>query len=444
MRGKNWPSVTTVGRNRWRQHREYVDWVNENKASMPVLRFWHIPEPTPSELEAFRTLGTVPSAPLDLGKADLVAYDDSGFVLATGTFYPEMREAAERLAGMKDLACSHGYIYRGSDKVDGVIGRYKTFEVTVVPRPFEANMLTLSGVSQEGTMLSQKQREAAVEVFGESHVKALEDSMHGMAAVAAAEGVDFKAVAEALTEAPAAEPTLQEQIDAAVRQALAARDAAERGETVVETGVVNGDGTLTPDPAPNAANAAATTTTALGSESVPPVPVVNINGPITVTGESAPEDEGSEPVEPTPAPVVAELPTDTKALDPMAGILTAMQTIVDGAISRAIEPLSAAVLDLQSGQRALGERVAATEETTDTKVANAMRPKPIGPIATQPASTSPATEVPTEIAEAFRAQWKAAETPEAEQVEGGPLDLVGRYGLANTLQSAALFGGDAE
>jgi hypothetical protein len=24
MRGKNWPSVTTVGRNRWRQHRDAI------------------------------------------------------------------------------------------------------------------------------------------------------------------------------------------------------------------------------------------------------------------------------------------------------------------------------------------------------------------------------------------------------------------------------------
>lgn len=166
-------------------HREYVDWANADKSRMPVLRFWHIPQ------------GVAPGSPFDLGQADLVAYDDNGFVIASGSFFQDKIDVAERLAGMKDLGCSHGYMYKRSDMQNGVLRAYRTFEVTVVPRPYEANELTLAGV-EGGIMLTGKQREAAIEVLGEERVKTLEEQMAGMRAVAEAGGISYKDVAEAL------------------------------------------------------------------------------------------------------------------------------------------------------------------------------------------------------------------------------------------------------
>lgn len=441
---------TTVHTNKYRDktgeimadaaHREYVEWVSENKSSLPVLRFWHVPAPTESELARFRTLGEVPTSLVDLGRADLVSYDDNGFVLATGTFYPEMADVAERLAGMKDLGCSHGYIYRASDVRNGVIERYRSFEVSVVPRPFEANTLTFASVKQEGTMLSPKQREAALTVLGEDRVKALEESMSAMRATADSSGVSYRAVTEALTEepsvqpavpvtpvasaepppAPAAEATNEERVEAMVRRVLAEQEAADRGD---ETPVAPVTAEVTP----------ATVTEAQ---------------PVTATNASEtlgqpPADEGSQPVPPAdaiPAPPVADAPSDTKSVtDPMAGILAAMQVIVDGAIT----PLREALGELQTQYRAMDERVTEAEKSDDSRLAERLRPR-VGPIAgAKAASESPETVLSPEVAQALRNQFKAAELPEPT-TESGPRNLVKEMNILGSLQQAALTGGDAD
>lgn len=401
-------------------HKEYVEWANSEKGFLPVLRFWHAPK------------GMPPGSKFDLGQADALGYDDNGFVVASGTFYDHMQDVAERLAGAKDLGCSHGYLYRVGDKQNGVFKRYRSFEVSILPRPFEANQLTLSGVGEEGSMLGAKQREAFVTYLGEDRTKAIEDQMTGLRALAETTGIDYKDVAaslvepEAPVEATLVTPEVQAQIDAAVRRALAERDAAAVvPEPVAEAAV---EGAPAPDPEP----VATTVTTA------PVAATVETPG-VTITQDATPAgDEGSEPVPAGEAmSVPAALPSDTKALDPMAGVLAAMQTMVDTAIANAMAPVAAAV-------KALDDRVAVTEVGVDAKVAERMRPKPMGPIATEPASTSPATALPPAYAAAFRADVKGAEITETERPEGAPLDLVGRYGLAATLSNAALMGGDAD
>lgn len=160
-------------------HKNYVAWATEHKA-FPGLRLWH--------------------APLDIGQGDFVGYDDNGFVLASGTFKAGFEDIAERLAQMKDLGCSHGYLYRPTDYQDGVYNAYRSYEVSVLPRARAANTLTSTAffAGEEMPVLGDQQKQWLTSVLGEDKVKELEEGTAQLGAAAASRGLSYKAIEETL------------------------------------------------------------------------------------------------------------------------------------------------------------------------------------------------------------------------------------------------------
>lgn len=96
-------------------HAEFVDYLDRSK-DYPVLRVWHTPG-------------------ADIGRADWAEFE-SGFLLMSGVVDKDKEYVAENLASMGDMGMSHGFRfkYRGP----GVIDKYRSFEVSVLPAPFAA------------------------------------------------------------------------------------------------------------------------------------------------------------------------------------------------------------------------------------------------------------------------------------------------------------------
>jgi hypothetical protein len=158
-------------------HRAYVDEVWETK-QFPSLRIWHIP--------------------VDIGRADFVDYDDSGFVVSSGKFYDPA--VAVKLSGMKGLGCSHGYLYRKSDLQDGVYSRYRTYEVSVLPRERAANTLTAFFAGEEVPMLTPDRKEFLTALVGEEKAAQIEEGVRALTAVATERGLSYKSLEERLLD----------------------------------------------------------------------------------------------------------------------------------------------------------------------------------------------------------------------------------------------------
>lgn len=170
-------------------HREWVDYVWRTKA-FPTLRLFHVPA--------------------DFGVADWVGYDDQGFVVSSGTFKAEAEDIAEELAGRKDLGCSHGFSYRPRDLHGGVFERYRTFEVSVLPRAKAANELTAFFAGEAFPVIGKAQRDFLIEVAGEDRTKAIEDGIRDMASEAHRRGLSYKSIEDRIFPDDEATATKQE------------------------------------------------------------------------------------------------------------------------------------------------------------------------------------------------------------------------------------------
>jgi hypothetical protein len=104
-------------------HKDFVDAVDKGDWPYPEAWLWHVP-------------GT------KFGVADYVAYDESGFALASGTVDKGQEHIAEFLMAQDDLAMSHGMpvkeIERDTEDPT-IITRYRTMEVSPLPRESAAN-----------------------------------------------------------------------------------------------------------------------------------------------------------------------------------------------------------------------------------------------------------------------------------------------------------------
>lgn len=142
-------------------HQDFVKAVDEGEWPMPELWLWHVP-------------GT------RAGAADLVAYDDTGFALATGTFDEGHEHTAKSLAAMDDLATSHGMPRKEIERDledPSIITRYRTREISPLPSWAAANKY-LTGfqvLTKEDTMaLPETKRPFLEDVMGEEGVADLE------------------------------------------------------------------------------------------------------------------------------------------------------------------------------------------------------------------------------------------------------------------------------
>lgn len=156
-------------------HKDFVGWVDQTQR-FPELWDWHVP--------------------LRMGKADLVDYDaEAGMAVAAGYFYAGKETEAENLAVMGDLGVSHGYEYGEKDlQTDGTYRRYRTFEISPLPRARAANEVTLflPELRQEDLMLTAEKRDHLVKVHGEKAVATLEAQMLAASKDMKSLGVSFK------------------------------------------------------------------------------------------------------------------------------------------------------------------------------------------------------------------------------------------------------------
>ncbi len=158
-------------------HRAFEDYVDRT-GDFPDAWLWHTPGSK-------------------WGKADWVTYDD-GFLLVSGTVDPGMEHVANWLATQKGLGVSHGFNYLHSDPDEGIIGWYRTFEVSPLPAEAAANPWTSVEVIQkdmEGPM-NGKKRDFLVQALGEETVARISDDTAALKAALVAKGVEWKDVPE--------------------------------------------------------------------------------------------------------------------------------------------------------------------------------------------------------------------------------------------------------
>lgn len=107
-------------------HRRFVDMVDKKEVPMPELWLWHVPE-------------------WRLGKADWLAYDDSGFALASGTIDRGKEIVAEQIAKQKLVGVSHGMPVSSIERDTNdptVIVKHTTVEISPLPYESAANKMT--------------------------------------------------------------------------------------------------------------------------------------------------------------------------------------------------------------------------------------------------------------------------------------------------------------
>lgn len=168
-------------------HREFEGYVDRTK-EYPEAWVWHVP-------------GTA------FGDADIVTYDDKGFMFAAGTFRPGMEYVAERLAAIKEpLGVSHGYEYLDSDLTDhGVYERYRTREISVLPMSKAANQWTLFStekVKEADIMFNPDKRPMIAQILGEGKTSEIETLVDAAAKQLDAGGMAYKEFYELLTPPP--------------------------------------------------------------------------------------------------------------------------------------------------------------------------------------------------------------------------------------------------
>lgn len=163
-------------------HKDYVTWVDRTK-SFPDLLLWHVP-------------GS------QIGKADLVDYSEK-LAVASGYFSPGMEDVAAALAADKEIAVSHGYEYRENDLgPDGAYRRYRTFEISPLPRRKAANLGTvfLPEEKEEIMSLTKEKRDFLVGKLGEERVKGIEDGLTRISKELTSSGIGWKEIAEAMSD----------------------------------------------------------------------------------------------------------------------------------------------------------------------------------------------------------------------------------------------------
>jgi hypothetical protein len=176
-------------------HKEFVDAVDRGEWPMPEMWLWHV--------KGTRS-----------GAADYVAYDNSGFAIASGLVDVEREAIASRLAGRTDLYTSHGMPVaeiRRDEADPSIITRYRSSEISALPRWAAANKhgTGFRILSKEADMaIPEKKRPFLEEVMGEEAVEDLERQLEGKAKELEDQGVEYKE-SEEVKEDVAEEPVVE-------------------------------------------------------------------------------------------------------------------------------------------------------------------------------------------------------------------------------------------
>ena len=184
-------------------HQEFTEWADRTKA-YSALRLVHVP-------------GS------EIGKEDFTAYTD-GFVISSGTFDAGMEDVAASLAASKEaLKISHGYHYNVKDLRDGVYGKYRRFEISIVPASTAANPwteieFTSAALRKEvlNMPLTDEKRAFLTQHLGEERTAKIEAGVEAMSKELEDSGVGFKELADALTGTKEETPTGEKPTDDSV------------------------------------------------------------------------------------------------------------------------------------------------------------------------------------------------------------------------------------
>ncbi|KKM25961.1 hypothetical protein LCGC14_1589710, partial [marine sediment metagenome] len=215
-RDRDWPAEPKLGGQIITEeaHKEFVLWVDEDpKERMPQFWHWHTPESAHKE------------------RADWIDYSD-GFLMMSGPLMEKEAELQTALNAKYDLAMSHGLVRsdRHYDKERGLIQKYRTFEVSDLPRKFAANEWTdIVAIAKEvATMgLTPEKRDFLVEAMGEELVMGIEEDTEGRAKALEELGVEYKGLEEALSaiaEPEEAEEKEKEKEEAPETEAVPAKE----------------------------------------------------------------------------------------------------------------------------------------------------------------------------------------------------------------------------
>lgn len=173
-------------------HKDFVAACDSGAWKMPELWYWHVPF-------------------TDIGKAQMVAYDDNtGFAIAAGKFYPTSLAVVEKLKARADLLVSHGMPgteIRRDEADPTIITRYRSREFSLLPGTAAANRLTGSMIIQKETEMADfkdKLDELAAVGFD---TDALVAKLEAAKKQAEEEQRDSKEVNTEVTEAPPTEST---------------------------------------------------------------------------------------------------------------------------------------------------------------------------------------------------------------------------------------------
>ncbi len=200
-------------------HFEYVAWVDRTK-QFPEAWLWHTP-------------GT------KWGQADWVDYAD-GFLVVSGTVDKGFEDVAEALVG-EDLGVSHGFRYRHSDPQRGIIGRYRSFELSPLPPDAAANQWTsMDMIGKEVDMgFNDAKREFLVGKLGEERVNLLENDTKGMKEALEKAGVEWKDL-EAIEDGDGDKDTSPVTLSEDASKAIADAAGKAAAQALVETDAFKG------------------------------------------------------------------------------------------------------------------------------------------------------------------------------------------------------------
>lgn len=189
-------------------HKSFVDKVDAGRLPYPVLLHYHVPGSR-------------------WGKSDWLAYDDTGFVMASGTVDPGHEKEAEAVMALKQpLAVSHGLEVMRRNPVDrSIIEEYETYEISDLPLVAAANKLTGFTVLEEGAkemgIPAQKKDYLKKVGLDDADIARIEADIEGKSVVAEEAGLESK---QAEIEKPAEQPgnfATKEEVSEAIVAAVA-------------------------------------------------------------------------------------------------------------------------------------------------------------------------------------------------------------------------------
>jgi hypothetical protein len=201
-------------------HKRFVELVKEGKAPKPELWAWH-------------------NKGWKVGNAHSVAYDDTGFAVAIGTFDKGKENVAKALINTKEpIKLSHGMPISSikRDKVDPtIIVEHETREISFLPAWAAANKLTGFAVlnlesKEESMAIPEETKKEWISNMGidPETLNTLEETDAADADKALSEGIESKekeeeaqpAASEPETEAKPEEKSINEELLTAVKDAI--------------------------------------------------------------------------------------------------------------------------------------------------------------------------------------------------------------------------------